>query len=66
MPKMKTHRGAAKRFKVTGTGKIRRRKAFRAHLLEKKAEQAHPPPRPRARELLGGDKKHVERLLGRR
>ena len=36
MPKMKTHRGAAKRFKVTGTGKITRRKAFRAHLLEKK------------------------------
>ena len=34
MPKVKTHRGAAKRFKVTGTGKIRRRKAFRAHLLE--------------------------------
>ena len=30
MPKMKTHRGAAKRFKVTGTGKITRRKAFRA------------------------------------
>ena len=36
MPKMKTHRGAAKRFKVTGTGKILRRKANRAHLLEKK------------------------------
>ena len=34
MPKMKTHRGAAKRFKLTGTGKIRRRKAFRDHLLE--------------------------------
>ncbi|MGH9032615.1 MAG: large ribosomal subunit protein bL35, partial [Acidimicrobiia bacterium] len=29
MPKMKTHRGAAKRFRVTGSGKIRRRKAFR-------------------------------------
>ena len=40
MPKMKTHRGAAKRFKVTGTGKIRRRKPFRAHLLEKKSTGA--------------------------
>src|SRR5207248_2096704 len=36
MPKVKTHRGAAKRFKVTGSGKITRRKAFRAHPLEKK------------------------------
>ena len=36
MPKMKTHRGAAKRFKVTGTGRILRRKAFRSHILEKK------------------------------
>ena len=36
MPKMKTHRGAAKRFKVTGTGKIMRRRAFRKHLFENK------------------------------
>lgn len=36
MPKLKTHRGAAKRFKVTGTGKIVRRKAFKSHFLEKK------------------------------
>lgn len=36
MPKMKTHRGAAKRFKVTGTGKIKRKKAFHRHILEKK------------------------------
>ena len=39
MPKMKTHRGAAKRYKVTGSGKIRRRKAFRSHLLEKKSSR---------------------------
>ena len=32
MPKMKTNRGAAKRFKVTGTGKVRRMKAFSRHL----------------------------------
>ncbi|HYO61035.1 MAG TPA: 50S ribosomal protein L35, partial [Actinomycetota bacterium] len=37
MPKMKTHRGAAKRFKVTSTGKIRRRRAFMNHMLEKKS-----------------------------
>ncbi|MCE5313313.1 MAG: 50S ribosomal protein L35 [Nitrospiraceae bacterium] len=33
MPKLKTHRGAAKRFKVTGSGKIKRAKAFKGHLL---------------------------------
>jgi large subunit ribosomal protein L35 len=36
MPKMKTNRGAAKRFKVTGTGKIVRNKAFSSHILTKK------------------------------
>ncbi len=33
---MKSHRGAAKRFKVTGSGKIKRKKAFRSHILTKK------------------------------
>jgi large subunit ribosomal protein L35 len=65
MPKMKTHRGAAKRFKITGSGKIMRRKAYRDHLLEHK-----PTTRTRRlgreAEVPGGDKKHVERLLGRR
>lgn len=37
MPKMKTHRGAAKRFKKTGTGKIKRSKAYKSHILEKKS-----------------------------
>lgn len=36
MPKIKTHRGAAKRFKVTGTGKIIRAKAYKSHLLTHK------------------------------
>ncbi len=36
MPKIKTHRGAAKRFRKTGTGKIRRNKAFTSHILTKK------------------------------
>jgi len=37
MPKMKTNRGAAKRFKATGSGKIRRNKAFTSHILTKKS-----------------------------
>lgn len=37
MPKLKTHRGAAKRLKVTGTGKIKRYKAYRGHLLTGKS-----------------------------
>jgi len=36
MPKLKTHRGAAKRFQVTGSGRIKRRRAFRNHILTKK------------------------------
>jgi len=37
MPKMKTNRGAAKRFKITGSGKIKRSKAFTSHILTKKS-----------------------------
>ena len=36
MPKIKTNRSAAKRFKVTGTGKLKRNKAYRRHILTKK------------------------------
>ena len=36
MPKMKTSRAAAKRFKVTGTGKLKRNKAYKRHILTKK------------------------------
>lgn len=36
MPKMKTHRGAAKRFSLTGTGKVKRNKANKRHLLNSK------------------------------
>ncbi|MDQ4098114.1 MAG: 50S ribosomal protein L35 [Actinomycetota bacterium] len=63
MPKMKTHRGAAKRFKVTGSGRILRRKAFRAHLLEKKpSTRTRRLARPA--ELTGGDRAQVKRLMG--
>ena len=37
MPKLKTHRGAAKRFKKTASGKFKRGKAFKSHILTKKA-----------------------------
>ena len=63
MPKMKTHRGAAKRFKTTGSGKLRRRRAFRNHILEKK-----PPKRKRRLAndvvLTPGDASRIRRMLG--
>ena len=37
MPKMKTHRGAAKRFKKSGSGKLQRNHAFHSHILTKKS-----------------------------
>ncbi len=39
MPKMKTSRSAAKRFKVTGTGKLKRNKAYKRHILTKKTRK---------------------------
>jgi large subunit ribosomal protein L35 len=39
MPKLKTHKGAAKRFKKTGTGKVKRSKAFLRHILTSKAKK---------------------------
>ncbi len=39
MPKMKSNRAAKKRFKVTGTGKIKREKAYRSHILTKKSNK---------------------------
>jgi large subunit ribosomal protein L35 len=63
MPKMKTHRGAAKRFKVTGTGRILRRKAFRSHILEKKPSK-RTRRLAREAEVTGGDRAQVKRLIG--
>ncbi|PLX81909.1 MAG: 50S ribosomal protein L35 [Desulfuromonas sp.] len=62
MPKIKTNRGAAKRFRKTGTGKIRRNKAFTSHILTKKSTK-------RKRELRQGtlvhkaDVKNVSQLI---
>lgn len=63
MPKMKTHRGAAKRFRVTGTGKVRRRKAYRSHLNGKKSQKRiRRLGRPTL--VSEADRRNVERLLG--
>lgn len=64
MPKMKTHKGAAKRFKLTGTGKIRRRRPNRSHLLEKKTSR-RKRRLGRPGEVTGASKTTIERLLGR-
>jgi len=63
MPKMKTHRGAAKRFKVTGSGKIMRRRAYRAHILEKKSSRRTRRLAGET-EVRGGDRDRVKRQLG--
>jgi large subunit ribosomal protein L35 len=64
MPKMKTHRGAAKRFKITGTGKIRRRRAFRNHILEKKSSTVTRRLKDEV-VLAPGDAARVKRMLGK-
>lgn len=63
MPKMKTHKATAKRFKLTGKGKLRRLKGRRSHLRRKKSKRVrrsfdrdHPVHRV--------DQKRVRRLLG--
>jgi large subunit ribosomal protein L35 len=63
MPKMKTDRGAAKRFKITGTGKIMRRKAFRSHILEKKSSVRKRRLSNEA-QVTGGDAKQIKKMLG--
>ena len=63
MPKMKSHSGAKKRFKKTGTGKIQARHAFSSHILEKKS-----PKRKRKfkqdQPVAKADVKAVTKLLG--
>lgn len=65
MPKMKTHSGAKKRFKLTGSGKVTHERTNKRHLLEGKSSR-------RTRRLSGvsvlpeGDAKKAQRLLGNR
>jgi large subunit ribosomal protein L35 len=62
MPKMKTHRGAAKRFKKTGSGKLKRSKAFRRHILTKKSAKTKRNLR-QATVVSEGDMKRIATLL---
>ena len=65
MPKVKTHSGAKKKFKLTGTGKLTRRRAMQSHLLEKKSQK-----RKRAfandQPVHESNVKQVLKMLGRR
>jgi large subunit ribosomal protein L35 len=64
VPKMKTHSGAKKRFRKTATGKLRGRRAYSSHILEKKSPkrkrkmarpvEISPNDAPKVRKLLGG------------
>ena len=63
MPKQKRHSGAKKRFKVTGTGKLLRRKAPKAHLLGKKSEKLKRSFRQQ-HDVHASDSSEVKRMLG--
>jgi len=62
MPKMKTHRGAAKRFKKTGTGKIVRHHAYTSHILEKKSPKRKRNLR-KSTVMHKSDAKRIARLV---
>jgi large subunit ribosomal protein L35 len=64
MPKMKSHRGAAKRFKVTGSGKVKRKKAYRRHILTKKSSKTKRNLRRDAIVFEGDAKKVLRMILG--
>ena len=63
MPKMKSHRGAARRFRVTKTGKILRRQTRLNHMLEKKTP-AHKRRLGREVQVTNADRRSVRRMLG--
>ena len=63
MPEMKTHKGTAKRFRVTGSGKIMRAKAFKSHILTKKSQKRKRNFRKET-ELSAADTTVVKRNLG--
>ncbi len=64
MPKMKTHSGAKKRFKLTGSGKVRAHHAFTSHILEKKSPK-HKRALGKALILSDHDAPRVKKLLGK-
>jgi large subunit ribosomal protein L35 len=62
MPKQKTHKGASKRFTLTGTGKVKRKKAFHSHILTKKTTKRKRNMRKSAI-LDARDTKGIKRLI---
>jgi large subunit ribosomal protein L35 len=62
MPKMKSNRAAKKRFKVTATGKIKREKAYKSHILTKKTPKRKRNLRT-ATTVSNGDSKRVKRMI---
>jgi len=62
MPKMKTNRGAAKRLRKTGSGKIRRMRAYKSHILTKKSQKRKRRLRT-ATLVAKADEKRARRLL---
>jgi large subunit ribosomal protein L35 len=65
MPKMKTSSGAKKRFRLTASGKLLRRRAFKSHLLEHKSAKRRRKKR-RDTPLSAADHREALRLLGKR
>ncbi len=63
MPKIKTHSGAAKRFQITKTGKVKRQNAFANHLLEHKTPDQKRNYRG-STDVAHGDVKNIKRMLG--
>lgn len=62
MPKLKTHRGAAKRFSLTGNGKVKRSKAFASHILTKKTTKRKRALR-RSTLVDSANSKAIKRLI---
>jgi large subunit ribosomal protein L35 len=62
MPKMKSNRAAKKRFKTTATGKIKREKAYKSHILTKKTPKRKRNLRT-ATTVSNGDSKRVKRMI---
>ncbi len=62
MPKMKSNRGAAKRFRFTGTGKVKRKKAFLSHILSSKTTKRKRHLR-RGTTVSDADARNVKKML---
>jgi large subunit ribosomal protein L35 len=63
MPKMKTHRGSAKRFKKTGSGKLKRSHAYTSHLFSNKSQKQKRKLR-KAGLVSSGDYKRIRFMIG--